>query len=317
MSQCFTPSAPTNTTPIANQTICSNNSASLMASSSGTVSWFATPSSTTVLGTGTTYITPTLGVGTYTYYAEATTCTISASRTAITVTVNPSPTITVNSGAICSGNSFTMNASGANSYTYQGGNAIVSPTANTSYTVVGTNTLGCYSNIATSNITVNPLPTITANTSTNVLCVGSSATLTASGGSTYTWSPGGAGASIVVSPTVNSTYTVNGTDGIGCQNVTTITQSVTNCSSTAINSKLSNQSYNFQICPNPTNGKFTISGLIENASVIVFNSLGQMIVELESTADQTAIDLSSHSNGIYFIQITASQKKYTTKIIKN
>src|SRR6185369_171556 len=35
-----------------------------------------------------------------------------------TVTVNPLPTVTVNSGAVCSGNSMTLNALGANTYTW-------------------------------------------------------------------------------------------------------------------------------------------------------------------------------------------------------
>ena len=59
------------------------------------------------------------------------------------VLVNANPTITVNNGAICAGQSFTINPAGANTYTIQGGNAIVSPAINTTYTVAGKSTAGC------------------------------------------------------------------------------------------------------------------------------------------------------------------------------
>jgi hypothetical protein len=50
--------------------------------------------------------------------------------------------------------------------------------------------------------------TVTASASSNVtICAGKSTTLTASGGDTYSWSSGGTSSSIVVSPTVTTTYT--------------------------------------------------------------------------------------------------------------
>ncbi|MBX3163108.1 MAG: T9SS type A sorting domain-containing protein [Bacteroidetes bacterium] len=55
------------------------------------------------------------------------------------------------------------------------------------------------------------------NTSTsNTVCVGNSATLTASGANTYMWSTLETGASIVVSPSVNTNYYVQGRDNEGC-----------------------------------------------------------------------------------------------------
>lgn len=114
---CTAPPAPTNTTAAAQQLICANRTTTLSATSTGTVNWYASPSSAVSLGTGTVYVTPALSAGTYTYYAEASTCTVSASRTAITVTVNPAPTVAVNSGSLCSGSTFTMVPTGASSYT--------------------------------------------------------------------------------------------------------------------------------------------------------------------------------------------------------
>jgi hypothetical protein len=59
----------------------------------------------------------------------------------------------------------------------------------------------------------------------SLLCSGNSATLTASGGTSYTWSPSGSGSSLVVSPSVTNTYSVYGSGGCGTSSAT-ITVSV-------------------------------------------------------------------------------------------
>lgn len=257
-------------------------------------------------GTSTTNVlTTTVGISGGNISVSAINACGASSAQVLTVTVNPSPTITVNSGSICSGNSFTMNASGANSYTYQGGNAVVNPTSNTSYTVVGTNTLGCNSNIATSNVTVNPNPTVTAISNASLLCVGQTATLTASGASAYTWSPGGAGNSIVVSPTVNTTYLVNGTDINGCNNTYTITQSVSPC--TGISQMLTTNTLN--VYPNPFNNKITITSDVLKQTLIIYNLLGSLVYNTLFEGGNIEIDLSHLPNGIYFIKIGSFSKK--------
>jgi hypothetical protein len=219
---CTAPSVPGNSTPSANQTICSGNTTTLTASSTGTITWYATATSTTALGTGTVYITPVLTTGNYTYYAEASTCTVSASRTAITVSVNPSPTITVNSGSICNGNSFTISPGGAATYTISGGSAVVSPTTTSSYSISGTSASGCTSTSATiSTVTVNALPSISVNSGS--ICSGSSFTLNPTGASSYTYS----GGSAVVSPTGTTTYSITGTSAFGCVGTNTAVSTVT------------------------------------------------------------------------------------------
>ncbi len=136
--------------------------------------------------------------------------------------VNVNPTITVNNGAICAGQSFTINPNGANTYTIQGANAVVSPSINTTYTVIGTNTLtGCRSqSFATSNLTVNPNPTVSISGASGI-CTGQNASLTANGAITYTWSTGSTSASIITTPTANTTYTLTGSTPQGCSSFTT------------------------------------------------------------------------------------------------
>ncbi|MEO8760862.1 MAG: PKD domain-containing protein, partial [Bacteroidia bacterium] len=76
-------------------------------------------------------------------------------------------------------------------------------------------------------VTVNPLPTVTVNSST--ICVGQqTATLTAGGASTYIWSPSATlsnniGDTVTGTPVTTTNYTVIGTDNNGCQNLANAT----------------------------------------------------------------------------------------------
>lgn len=59
-----------------------------------------------------------------------------------------------------------------------------------------------------------------------LLCPGNTATLSASGASTFSWSTGAMSGSIAVSPSVSSTYTVASTDAAGCGDKAVFTQQV-------------------------------------------------------------------------------------------
>jgi len=232
------------------------------------------------------------------------------------VIVNAVPTITVNNGSICSGNTFTIIPSGANTYTISGGLAIVSPTANTSYSVTGTSSAGCLSqSLAISNVSVIALPSVNASTSNTLLCLGQTATLTASGALTYTWNPGGAGSSIAVSPTVTSTYTIIGTNASGCTNTSVFTQSVSPCTGIFVSS--ANIENEINIYPNPFSTTFFVTTRVnKNALILIYNSLGSIIYLTEIENAKTEIDLSNQSSGIYFILIKTENNPIAKRIIK-
>lgn len=145
----------------------------------------------------------------------------------ITITVEPAPTVvaTAVDNSICIGQSTTISASGADTYTWNNGlgagaSHLVSPTANTVYTVVGeTTAAGCTS---TTSVVVNveDVPVMNASASNMDLCDGESATLSANGASSYTWSPGTglnsvSGSSVVATPSSTTTYTVEGSNSCG------------------------------------------------------------------------------------------------------
>ncbi len=131
---------------------------------------------------------------------------------------------------ICSGSTANLTASGGVSYTWMPGslnsaNITVNPVTGTNYTVSVTDVNGCSANDVV-RVNVNSLPSVSAGPD-RVLCTGSSVTLNAAGGATYTWTPGlSTGSSITVNPTVNTTYTVTGTDLNGCTNSDLVTVSV-------------------------------------------------------------------------------------------
>lgn len=136
-----------------------------------------------------------------------------------TVVINPAPSVTVDSKSTCSGQQTTLTAGGADSYSWSSGissgNTMTdSPTNNTSYTVTGT-TAGCIGT-AVGNITVTSNSTITVNNAT--ICSGQTATLTASGSSSYSWSTGfGSNPLITPALTADASYTVTSASG-ACSN---------------------------------------------------------------------------------------------------
>jgi hypothetical protein len=134
------------------------------------------------------------------------------------VSVLANPVVAVNSGSICAGNSFTMNPTGALSYSYSSASAIVTPIVNSNYTVTGSDQYGCIG-IAVSHITVQSLPNIIVNSGS--VCAGQIFTMNPNGALSYSYSSG----SSTVSPTANSIYIITGINGNGCVN--TATSSVT------------------------------------------------------------------------------------------
>lgn len=136
----------------------------------------------------------------------------------------PVLTATGNS-TICANQTLSLNATPAGTaavtYTWSGVGAfnattsatpLVSGAATGVYTVTAGNTCGTAD--ATLAVIVNPLPAVTVNSM--VVCTGQPATLTAAGASTYLWSTGAIASSVVVTPLINTVYTVTGTSAAGC-----------------------------------------------------------------------------------------------------
>ncbi len=253
------PSSTTNYTLIgANAVGCTNTKTlSLIVDANPTVSIVASP---TAICIGLTTTLTVSGANSYLWSTGATTSSIAVAPSAssvysvtgtntagcvntetINVTVNPLPSLslTASPSSICAGTTSTLTASGANTYSWSTGSSLStlfeSPSVTTIYTVTGTDTVGCV-NTETVNLTVNALPSLTVSASSIAICVGSSATLTATGATTYSWSTGVTTSSEVVSPSATTLYTVVGTDAIGCSNSDTLSLTVNTLPIITINS---------------------------------------------------------------------------------
>jgi hypothetical protein len=275
---------PTTTISVNSPSICKGQSVTLVATGATYYQWSngSTGNSITVSPDSTTIYTV---IGKTAGYASL---PISAQ-----VTVNPIPTITVSNATICTGQSATLNATGATNYLWSNGTTgasiSISPTVNTTYTVTGT-TLGCSSVVNNAQVTVNSIPTVTINNAT--ICAGQSATLNATGATNYLWNNGTTGASISISPTANTTYTVTGTT-LGCSSVVNnaqvtvnpipivIVNNATICAGQsatlnangATNYLWSNGTTGASISVNPTaNTTYTVTGTTLGCSSVVNNA---------------------------------------------
>ena len=168
-------------------------------------------------------------------------CTYATQLTNIQLTMTCAANMTVSPSnpSVCNGGSTSLTASGESTYTWSpstglsgtsGASVTANPTVTTVYSVSGTDAGSCIQT-QTVTVTVNAAPTINITPSSATICPGSSTTLTASGASTYTWSPttglsASTGASVTANPTVTTTYTVTGTGSNGCTNTKTVVVNV-------------------------------------------------------------------------------------------
>jgi gliding motility-associated-like protein len=102
------------------------------------------------------------------------------------------------------------------------GNIMVAPLTNTSYILFLTDFNSCV-NSDTIEIIVHPEVIADAGSTTINSCVSLNTTLSATGGVSYLWSPGGmTTASVVVSPSASTSYTVIVSDAFGCTDVDSV-----------------------------------------------------------------------------------------------
>jgi hypothetical protein len=228
-----------------------------------------------------------------------------ANTVVTTVSVSNNPTVAINAPTlICLGASPLITGSGAVTYSWSNGSTqsgvIVQPTTNTTYTLWGF--FGTCTSTAVHQMSVSPNPTLTAQSFPSVVCIGNTATLSAFGASTYTWSTGQVGLTATVSPTVETTYTLIGAINGMCQQEITITQSVVNCAGVdEINGSL----HEMIVFPNPASGevKIMFSALGERTTVEIYHITGQMILSEDIHRTVTGLDLKALPRGVYFIRV--------------
>jgi len=119
---------------------------------------------------------------------------------------------------MCEADTATLTATGAVTYLWNNGNTSntmkVSPVVTTTYSLVGTDGNGCSASDA---VVVNVIARPIADAGENqTICEGSTVSLKATGGSTYTWSGLVYGSNRSVNPVVTTTYEVSVYNASGC-----------------------------------------------------------------------------------------------------
>ncbi len=195
--------------------LCPGRSTTLTATGGGTYAWSNGTTRNTLTVTPAATTTYTLTV------RGANGCTSTAS---VTVTINPVTAAITGASPVCAGTSTVLTATGGGTYAWSNAattNTItVAPTANTTYRVTATNAFGC-TGTATFTLSVLARPTLAITGSTSI-CIGTSATLTATANlPSYLWSTGATTNVITVSPQTTTTYTVTATGANGCTNTAT------------------------------------------------------------------------------------------------
>ncbi len=198
--------------------ICTGDDAILVGSGANTYTW----------DNGVMDGVPFTPAATATYMVTGTDGNGCVNTATTTVTVNSLPTITINAiNPICIGDMETLSGAGAASYVWDNGvtdGVAFAATSTNTYMVTGIDGNGCV-NTASTTVTVNLLPIVSANSSNSTLCEGDMETLTGGGAASYAWD-NGVTDGVAFATTSTTTYMVTGTDVNGCMSTATVAVTV-------------------------------------------------------------------------------------------
>lgn len=283
---------PTVTANTSTNTVCAGNAITFTGGGASTYTW------TGGVTDGSPYTPSSSGA-----YTVSGTAANGCTNTAVAnITVNNLPAVSANTttNTVCAGQNVTLSGSGASTYSWTGSvtDGVAFAPANTdTYTVTGTDANGCQ-NTATVGVTVNSVPSVTANASSTAICSGDMVTLTGSGASTYSWTAS-VSDGVAFSPSATDTYTVTGTDANGCSSTAFVTVNVSTCTGIKLNSN----DVTFNIYPNPNQGRFivNINGVNETIKIEIYNNIGKLVHSEDILSTQTIY--TNIAVGIYYVKL--------------
>ena len=227
----------------------------------------------------------------------------------------PPPVISIDTVRVCAGASATVTISGAPgsgmqySWTVPGGannpgnvaqfNTLIAGT----YNVTMTETATSCSRTASGVVVHKALPVANAG-STQIICVGSSATLsgTASGSIspyTYAWSNGATTSTTSVSPTVATTYTLTVTDSKGCVDTSQVTVVINSLPTASI------QNNNGPICRGQT-ATFNVTGTTGAVLTYKINSGADQTLNLTGTTQTIQVANATESQTLTLVSVSTT-----------
>jgi hypothetical protein len=144
------------------------------------------------------------------------------------------------------------------------------------------------------------------------ICVGETATITAGGGTTYTWYDGpsvlGNTASITVTPGATSQYSCVVSDGT-CETVVSANIIVDQCGA-----GVGEATINVSLYPNPMQGTLTID--IANAFQFELLDARGRLVQIGHGLGKTTLNTQALSAGVYSLRISVNGQQGVYKVIK-
>ena len=181
------------------------------------------------------------------------------------------------------------------------------------YAVTVTYSNGCTATASTT-VTLAPVSSGTI-TGLSTFCIGTSATLTATGGGTYLWSTGATTAAITI--TTAGTYAVTITNGTACKRISK-TLTTTTCKNTD-----ATMPETLLVTPNPFATRATVEFMTNstgNTRIDVYSIEGRQVANLYNANTQAGeiyqvtLDGANLPSGMYFVEMTnANGKKILVK----
>lgn len=284
--------------------VCQGSSATLTATGTGFLTW-TTPNVTNGIA-----FVPT---ATATYNVIATGFNNCTNSDQVTVTVLALPDVDGGQDqTICSGESVTLNAQGAVSYSWTGGvsnNVSFAPATTATYTVTGTGINGC-ENTDQVTVVVNATPVATISVLDDVTLAAAPA------GMNYQWVNCASGTDVPNGSTSTFTAIENGSYAV-------IVTSAQGCSDQSdcitIDAVGLDQITNIEMSvqPNPTAGELTVTMPTElTANAQVFDAQGKLVLDNSNVMNGSVLNLSNMTTGVYMVRITAADSVQTFRVVK-
>ncbi|MFN3404696.1 MAG: T9SS type A sorting domain-containing protein [Cytophagaceae bacterium] len=302
--------------------VCAGTTINLTASGASTYSWTSI-SGLSVNGSDRSLATAKVNTST-TYTVTGTAENGCRNQATVYVLANPLPSLVVDPSnpVICRGSSVTLNADGAQNYTWTGGalagvtesTVTVNPTSTTNYMVTGTSDKGCVRNL-TVKVTVSNVAAPKINIDCN--------SLTSSvAGLSYQWNLEGspiAGANSVQYNPVNcGNHTVTAINQYGCS-ATSAPYFVVGTGNNASSARIADFTNNISgeeiiIYPNPNNGSFAIKA---DAKLVVTDATGLVVYEriVKDLSELENVELGNVAQGTYLVQLLIGEHVVSKRVM--
>lgn len=151
--------------------------------------------------------------------------------------------------------------------------------------------------------------------STDTICRGTNATISASGADSYVWNNGENTNSITVFPFSTELYSILGITN-NCSATNEIIIGVEDCTNL---DNFENTGSAVLAMPNPTEGEINLSFKdVGQRSIYLMDVTGKSLLVIQSNAQNETLDLGKFSKGFYFIKVeTKNNNAEVLKVIKN